>query len=76
MEDNLVKVYTGSEVAVRLLKDELEDIGVKSILKDKFKSAISAGFASGVPSAIDLFIRKNDLDKVSPHIEEFRKRNE
>ncbi len=75
METNLINVYTGSEVTVNLLKGELEKIGVSSIIKDKFKSGITAGFGTGVPSAIDLFIDENDLEKAKPLIEEFKRVN-
>jgi hypothetical protein len=76
MDNNLINVYTGSEITVHLLKSELEKIGVPSIIKDKFKSGISAGFGTGVPSAIDLFIDENDLEKAKPLIEEFKRVNE
>ena len=76
METNLINVYTGSEVTVHLLKGELEKIGVASIIKDKFRSGITAGFGTGVPSAIDLFIDENDLEKAKPLIEEFKRVND
>ena len=76
MNSNLVKVYTGTEITVQLLKGELEKIGVSSVIKDKFKSGISAGFGTGVPSAIDLFIDENNLEKANPLIEEFKKVNQ
>ena len=76
MNSNLVKVYTGTEITVQLLKGELEKIGVSSVIKDKFKSGISAGFGTGVPSAIDLFIDENNLEKAKPLIEEFKKVNQ
>ena len=41
---NLVKVFTGSELTVNLLREELENIGVTSIIKDEFSSGIAAGF--------------------------------
>lgn len=75
METDLVKVYTGTEITVNLLKGELEKIGVSSIIKDKFKSGISAGFGTGVPSAIDLFINEQDLEKATPLIDEFNRVN-
>lgn len=76
MDNDLVKVYTGPEITVRLLKEELESIGVPSIIEDKFKSGISAGFGAGVPSAIDVYISETDLEKAKPLIEEFKRVND
>ena len=72
---NLIRVYTGTELTVNLLKGELENIGISGVIQNNFNSGISAGFVGGVPSALDLFIHELDLDKAEPFISEFRKTN-
>ena len=72
----LIRVYTGTEVTVNLLKDELSKIGVSSRLQNDFKSAITAGFSGGVPSAIDLYIHKSDYNKAEVIIRDFIQRND
>jgi hypothetical protein len=74
-EDELVRVYTGSEVLVLLLKDELEQFGIRSMIQNDYDAGLSAGFVSGVPSAIDLYIEKSDLEKAEPIITEFVNNN-
>lgn len=61
----LVLVYTGDEVIVQRLKAELEQKGIKSIVKDGFKQGISAGFVGGVPSAIDLFVEETNAKQAA-----------
>ena len=74
--DNLIRVFTGSEITVNLLKDELEEIGISSIIQNDFNSSVAAGFASGTPYSVDLLIQEHDLNKAEPIIEEFIKINE
>lgn len=73
MKDNnkLIRVFTGTEIAINLLKDELENAGISGIIKNDFNSGISAGFMGDIPSAIDLFIQKTDLKKAEPIIYDF-----
>lgn len=72
---NLIRVFTGTDVLVNLLKDELENTGISCIIQNDFKSGITAGFSGGVPSAIDLFIQEFDMMKAEPTISEFLKIN-
>jgi hypothetical protein len=70
-KNKLVKVYTGTEVTVILLKGLLDEIEVTSIIQNNYKSGIEVGFVSGVQSAIDLFIQQSDIEKAEPLIRDF-----
>ncbi|MCG6190414.1 putative signal transducing protein [Maribellus maritimus] len=59
----LILIYTGGEVIIQRLKAELEQKGINSIIKDRFKEGIAAGFVDGVPSAIRLFVNESDAEK-------------
>jgi len=74
-KNKLVKVYTGTEVTVLLLKDLLEDIGVTSTIQNNYKSGIEVGFVGGVQSAIDLFIQQSDFATAEPLIRDFIAKN-
>ena len=74
-KSNLIRVYSGTELTVNLLKDELEKSGISGMIRNDFNSGLSAGFSGGVPSAIDLFIQELDLEKAEPIIREFREIN-
>jgi hypothetical protein len=73
--NKLVKVYTGTEVTVILLKELLESIGVTSTIQNNYKSGIEVGFVGGVQSAIDLFIQHSDFETAEPLIRDFISKN-
>jgi len=75
MKNKLIKVYTGTEVTVILLKGLLEEIGVTSTIQNNYKSGIEVGFVGGVMSAIDLFIQQSDFEKAEPFIRDFIAKN-
>ena len=74
--NDLIRVFTGTEVLVYLLKERLEEVGISALIKDDFQSGITVGFVSGVPSAIDLYIQESDLEKAEPILKEFAQDNE
>ncbi len=73
--NNLIRVFTGTEVSVILLKSRLEEIGISAIIQNDFQSGITAGFLGGIPSAIDLYIQQFDYKKAEPIINEFIQSN-
>ena len=70
-QTKLVKAYTGTELTAMLLKTELENAGIASVIRNDFQSGIIAGFSGGVPSAIDLYIQESDRDEATDIIEQF-----
>ena len=74
-ENDLIRVFSGTEISVNLLKDELESIGISAMIQNDFQSGITAGFFGGGTSAIDLFIQEADQKEAEPVINEFLKNN-
>jgi hypothetical protein len=74
-KNTLIRIFTGTELLVLSLKNELEEIGVSSLIQDDYKSGMAAGVISGIPSAIDLLIAESDLKKAEPIIREFIRDN-
>lgn len=74
-EDNLIRVFSGTELEVNLLKEELEQIGIGSLIQNESNSGVMAGFFGGGPSSVDLFIQESDLEAATPLIEELIERN-
>ena len=74
-KSKLIRVYTGTEVKVYLLKDEFEKIGISGIIQNDFNSGVTAGFSGGIPSAVDLFIQELDLKNAEPIIDQFTQLN-
>lgn len=75
-KNQLIRVYTGTELTVNLLKDELEKFGIPAMIQNDFNSGVSAGFSGGVPSSVDLFIQESDEEKAETIISEFSKINQ
>ncbi len=74
-KNKLVRIYTGTEMTVLLLKDLLNEIGIKSVIQNNYKSGIEVGFVGGVQSAIDLFIQQSDFESAEPLIRDFIAQN-
>jgi hypothetical protein len=74
--NKLIRVFSGTEIPINLLKNELEQGGISAIIQNDFQSGIMAGFSGGGPSAIDLFILESDLEGAIPIIEGFKLREE
>ena len=67
----LMKVFSGSEILAMALKENIEAIGVDTVLKNNIQSARLAGFGT-MGQAVELFIQETDFSKANPVIEEFR----
>lgn len=63
--DGLIKLYTGGDVVISRIKQELDVAGINSLVKDGFKQGLAAGFGEGVPTAIDIFVTEEDFEKAS-----------
>lgn len=65
MNDKLSLLFTGDEITVNRIKIELQAAGINCLIKDGFKQGLEAGFGGGVPSAIDVYVYQNHLEKAS-----------
>ena len=70
-KNKIIRVYSGTELAVNLLKDELAQIGISGLIQNDINSGIAAGFSGGSPSSVDLFIQEFDLKEAEPIINDF-----
>ena len=75
-KNELLRVYTGTELTANLLKEELEKNGISGMVRNDFKSGVMAGFSGGIPSAADLYINESDFDKAKPIITKFNEIND
>lgn len=69
-EENLIRVFTGSESTAILLKARLEEAGIHTLTKNDFSGA----YLGGAPPSIDLFIKESDLEKAEPALRDFTER--
>ena len=73
--DELVRVFTCTEITCQLLKAELEKAGVPVFIRNVHQSAVAAGYGIGSPSAIDIFVTESKVEVAIPVIEDFIKSN-
>jgi hypothetical protein len=75
-DDELVKVLTDSEITLNLLKEELEEFGIPSLVKNDFDNGFSAGYVAGIPNVVDLYVNASDRIKAEAFIKEFLENNQ
>ncbi|MEI6274701.1 MAG: DUF2007 domain-containing protein [Prolixibacteraceae bacterium] len=73
-KNELVRIFTGSEVLVLMLKGALEEIEIGSLIQNEFQSGMAAGIG-GFAEYVDLYIQKSDLVNAQPLINEFNQTN-
>lgn len=71
-ENKLIRVYSGNEVTVNMLKGRLDIAGISSAIQNDSNDS----FLRGVPAAVDLYIQQSDYKKAEPIISEFIEKNE
>jgi len=69
--NKLIRIYSGTEVLVNMLKGKLEITGISTIIQNDSNDS----FLRGVPTALDLYIQQFDFEKAEPVISEFIKKN-
>lgn len=74
-EKKLIRIFTGSDLAARLLKAQLEEAGVSSLLRNDDLSGIESSFVGNVQKETDLYIYESDFSKAEELINDFAERN-
>ncbi|WP_439181674.1 putative signal transducing protein [Carboxylicivirga taeanensis] len=70
MED-IVKIYTDTELTISHLKNVLADKGIESMVKNDFESGVSAGFVAGAVNSVDLYVLQKDELRAREVTEQF-----
>ncbi len=61
--EKITELYTGDEITISRLKQELEMAGIACLVKDGYNQGNAAGFVGGTPTAIELLVNETDLPK-------------
>ena len=70
--EDLKRLYTGSEINVNILKEILDDNQIPSLIKNDLKSGLTAGFGGGyVEAESSIFVFDNNLKKAKIILNEF-----
>ena len=62
LENDYVKIFSGTFIIVQLVVDRLESVGINGIVKDEAESARMAGFGSSFQGYQELYVAKEELD--------------
>lgn len=71
MQNKQIKIYTGNQISVLLIQQELKEKGILSNIQNDFQSGLTAGFGGGSPDQIDLLISIEDVKEASEIVKEF-----
>ena len=71
--EELILVYTGTEITAGILKGILDTAEISSMLKNETESARVSGFGSS--GKCEVFIMQKDFEKAGAIIKEFSDRN-
>jgi Putative prokaryotic signal transducing protein len=66
--ENIIKIYSGTEASVIMLRARLEEAGIPSLVKNDSSFA----FLGTSPEIVDLYIEKKDVEDAFPIIKEFK----
>lgn len=69
-----IKVYSGNQVSVILLKGLLEEAGIAVLEKNEQNSGVIAGFVGGTQSTISVSVQEFDKEKAEKIVSEFTER--
>ena len=69
------KLVYGHLVEIEMYRDMLENEGITCMIKNEFEEASHAGFGSGLPGNVDLFVDEDEIEKASKIIEEYKAAN-
>jgi len=71
---DLIRLYTGSEIDVSVLKEILDDNQIPSLIKNEMDSGKAAGFGGGYAgSEAHIFVSESNLEKAKVLLDEFLK---
>ena len=71
---DMVRVYGDTEININRIRSELAKIGIPSIIKNEFQSALMAGFGAS-PNAVDLYVNASDFEEATKLIQDLNKEN-
>ena len=69
LNDNYIKVFSGTFIFAQMVLDRLERVGINAIVKDESESGRLAGFASSIQGFQEIYVSKEELKKAIPIVE-------
>ena len=73
MDVTYTKIFTETSIIVRGLQNEIEELGIATLIKDRPESARLAGFVAQQAS-VELYVLTKDVETVAPIVELYRQK--
>lgn len=70
-KDKLIRIYSGNEVTIHMLKGRLDLAGIYAAIQNDSNDS----FLRVVPAAVDLYIQQSDYKRAEAIIKEFTVNN-
>ena len=64
-EDEIKRVYTGSEVNVQYLQQLLQEKNIETIVRNEFQSGLRGGFGGGLPGQVQLLVPASHYEEAA-----------
>lgn len=73
-QEDLILLYSGTEINANVLKEMLEENQIESLIKNRMRSGLAAGFGGGYPEAeASLYVWEKNQEKAKHILEDFLK---
>lgn len=69
----ITRIYTGPTLIAKGLVARLNEIGINPIERNDHDSSLRAGFTMSIANQSMVFIRKDEIEKSQPTVDEFLK---
>lgn len=63
MDSNYTRIFIGNAIVAKGIINQLEEIGISPVVKDKAESARLGGFASPTPNETEIYVHNDELEK-------------
>ncbi len=73
-ERDLIEIFSGTEIQVSALEHELDEAGIPYMVRNDQASGNLVGIGS-IQAGIRVIIEEKNLEKATPILEEFKRRN-
>lgn len=68
-DSNYIKIYTGEFIVVQRIVSALKKINISPVIKDAFKSGLSAVLVMDYSKLQEVFVNKDELDNAVDVVE-------
>lgn len=72
IRNEIVRLKSDSEININRLKAELAKVGISSIVKNEFQSALIAGYGAN-PTAVDLYVSADSFPEAAEVLQDLEK---